>query len=206
MLQYFKCLMPMKKALFILVVISIIGFSCKKDKTITNNLPKVNNLIYKNFIPDIVVVVPRNDTMSYYLDVNNDSIIDMQFFLSSSTTIVGHQEEVVYISRVSNIDSLNFLLKSLYCNGPCQPSIDSGIFIKTTDMKSNQLYLELNDYPSYIHCHCYISKKYAGFKLNKNGQEYLGWVRFQAYRDSLIIDDYAISLTPSDSLMIGSRQ
>ena len=195
----------MKKVIFILVVLVFIGYSCKKERDSGSILPKINNLFYYDFVPDIVATVPRNDTLSYYLDVNNDSIYDMKFFLYNTTTVVAHQEEVEYSIRVSKIDSLNFLLKALYCNGPCQPSTDSGVYIKKTDMVANELYLELNNYQAFIHCHCFISKKYVGFKLIKNGEEYLGWVRFQAYRDSLIIDDYALRLTSNDSLCIGSH-
>ncbi|MBP6532230.1 MAG: hypothetical protein KA285_03045 [Bacteroidia bacterium] len=195
----------MKKAIFILGALITILSSCKKERDGGSVLPNVNNLFYYDFVPDIVATVPRNDTLSYYLDVNNDSIYDMKFFLFNTTTVVAHQEEVEYSIRVSKIDSLNFLLKDLYCNGPCQPSIDSGIYIKKTDMIENELYLELNNYQAFIHCHCFISKKYVGFKLIKNGEEYLGWVRFQAYRDSLIIDDYALRLTSNDSLCIGSH-
>ena len=133
-----KIVPPMaQKVIFILVVLVFIGYSCKKERDSGSILPKINNLFYYDFVPDIVATVPRNDTLSYYLDVNNDSIYDMKFFLFNTTTVVAHQEEVEYSIRVSKIDSLNFLLKDLYCNGPCQPSIDSGIYIKKTDMIEN---------------------------------------------------------------------
>ena len=103
----------MKKVIFILVVLVFIGYSCKKERDSGSILPKINNLFYYDFVPDIVATVPRNDTLSYYLDVNNDSIYDMKFFLYNTITVVAHQEEVEYSIRVSKIDSLNFLLKDL---------------------------------------------------------------------------------------------
>ena len=62
----------MKKVIFILVVLVFIGYSCKKERDSGSILPKINNLFYYDFVPDIVATVPRNDTLSYYLDVNND--------------------------------------------------------------------------------------------------------------------------------------
>lgn len=192
----------MKKVILFLFSLVFIMVSCKKEKEKLFDSPSL--IYYNDFVPDTVMTVHYGDSMSYFLDVNNDSIYDIQFFLDCRLIMFAHQYTPEYYKSVKGINGTELIVEPGYCNGPCSPPVDSGIYINVNRSSTSHVTIEAHE-ALWYHCHCFSSKNYMGIKLTKNSNIYLGWMRISTDQYTLSIDDYAMTLYPMDSIQVGSH-
>jgi hypothetical protein len=190
----------MKRLLYSTVILVFIFNSCVKDQKDSkpSNNDTTYTIYYKNFIPDTLIKTNSNSEPS--LDLNNDSIMDIRFNEKLWIVWSGPHPVDCHSIGISANDSLKFIFKTscmLSCDGPS----DTTMYININD--SIKKYFALEYVSLNWECHCFASKKYIGFILQKNGIKYLGWIQLEMRESSIIIDDFATLKSSTDSIRIG---
>jgi len=192
----------MKRQLYILPF-AIIIIACSKNDHIQPT--SCSNIYYKDYNPDTNVHMPFLDTLSFYLDVNNDSLADMRFYLHHYYENYGPHYYDSYTISIIGTDRLQFI-STAWFSGPCNSPLDTSLYISNTNQVQPSFQIEYIAPVSMIQCCSFSQKGYIGFRLNQNGQNYFGWIHLAINSfTNLIIDDFAMCLCPNSSIKIGQR-
>ena len=208
--------MKIKAAIFFIFVLAII--SCKKDVAIIPTEPapepapepKKPDLILYTDIPDTLLYcsIPNTSntikfTEKYYIDVDSNKVNDFVFSVWTQTTISpsGHNTWKYFYNVFSTISlSDSIILKSTSLTNLCfQEGETIGNYTGSVLLTSPYM-------QSYTTT---FSNNYIGFIKMINGVRHFGWVRFipgfKLFGD-LLITDYAINLTPGNTIKAGQKQ
>ncbi len=191
-------------SLVIVVLCTLLFHSCKKHNDDNPIIPAVcTDFIYKDYVPDTIIHMPNNYTTTLFaLNINNDSLPDINFYLDRYPENSGpHVYDACQIVA-NGKDSLEFIARAVpFYNR----SLDSGQYICDTNHAYFAMNLEWSSSIQYIYYFPFTEKGFIGFRIRKHGNYYFGWLRVQVVSDDLIIDDYALSNCPNMGICMGQH-
>ena len=199
----------MKNLLPALCFVLVAMASCRKDQSVPPPDTKVDStacysFYYNHFQPGLLIKTTLNHDVTREVDINNDSIADIRFY------VWHHFEDSIHsaygVTAVA-MDSIRFIIKSAACGAPCQAPLNAGNIIYVNNATTRELVLKAVSPSSLTDCGCFNTEKYIGFIIKKAEQEYLGWISIVTI-DSLSVElqDVAITKCPKQfSIEIGKH-
>jgi len=192
----------MKYSIFILATLVLVEFSCNKktnsnESSTADSSTSYQTIFYKHYNPDTLILPYKNE---FYLDVNNDSINDLRFFLFHYTESFGGNVWDCYLLGIGSEDSLRFITKQgsyTLCSIP----LDSNMSISDQD----KLIIQIDIANSCEVCCYFDKKKYVGFILRKDNMKYYGWIKFckTPDYDAVLIEEFATLKTTTGYIKAG---
>ncbi len=187
--------------LYYLVIILFV-FSCRKKDELPSSqcisTSNCNDILYKDLNVDSTFIMPVNSSI-HFLDINNDSIVDLRFSLYHNYTV--YTPSFSFHSYVIRIDGIDSTIKIISPQN--EASLDTSYVISTNSPTTNYgadlLRIQMYSFPY----EPFLTKGFVGFKLFRNGNHFYGWIRLKATTSGLIIDDFALNKCTNSSIKVG---
>ncbi|THD66721.1 hypothetical protein E7Z59_13135 [Robertkochia marina] len=147
-------------------------------------------VIYSDIEPDFV---SNNLSTSFELDVNQDSIVDLNIYydIEGNTLLIGSRS---YLSGVLSLTDW----------GTYTVPLDEGRKIPD-EFKNGELFSSSSYFS--IEAWGYQVDKYLGVRIYIKDKFHYGWVRLQFESDtSWVIKDYAYNATPDTPILAGQKE
>lgn len=163
-------------------------------------------ILYTDIDPDVSLYVAYDQTKTFNIDINQDSIDDFVIYVHSwfsgsygPTLIYAERERIYALDTNSRVGLTDTLLTGPGCDNL---AIDSGKIIVKNNFywKKSATISYHNAYFSSGGCSSPSEKMFIAVQLFLNGEYYLGWIQFKKET----IYDMAINLSADKPIMAGS--
>ncbi len=180
----------------LLITLLALGLNIKQAKT---------QIVYTDIDPDTTIYEPnvqsQDSIVSYYFDLNLDSINDFSFWARH------------YHYQMQDGVWLSMQRRTVTCN-TCKVSGGCTIFDDRNDIYlndtvnqnliwDNDMSVLIDIFALSMYCALPTGDIYCGLKLIVNTDTYYGWVRCTATSNSITIKDYAYNSTPNEYILAG---
>jgi len=164
-------------------------------------------IVYVDINPDTTIFIPNeiDSTNSFYLDVNNNSVIDFGFHLSKYKS----NEQV---STAMSVYAYNYFSGgknkvTMRCEGGTYyPILNFNDTIFRSNYWAGRTNISLFDNMFPFSCNPPIDEFYLGLKFLNNTDTLHGWVRILATNSSITLKDYAYNTIPNMPILAGQTE